>query len=402
METKEQIVDKILSRGIIKQILPSEEEFKKLLLGKKQLTFYIGADTTGNSLHLSHAKNFMLLEEFRKLGHKVYVLFGDLTACIGDPSDNLSARAKLTREQARENALSWVEQIKQIINIEDKQNPAQVVFNSKWFDKLSVTDLLELFSSATVQQMIERDMFQKRIAENRPIFLNEFLYPMFQGYDSVVLKTDAELCGTDQIFNALLGRDLVKKYLNKEKFVVAVNLMENPKTGELMSKSKGTGVFLGTDAKTMFGQIMAQPDEMIEVFLINNTRMPLEDIKKLDITNNPRDAKLVTAYEITKIFYGEKEADEVKDNFIKTFSDKAFPENAPVIKVSGSEIGLIDLIVLCKPAESKSFIRRLIKQNAVSINFEKCDNEEQIIKLNKGEELKVKIGKKDFFNIVSK
>ena len=276
MMNKEQKVNAVLSRGIIKEILPSKEEFKKALLGNKPLKFYIGADTTGNSLHLSHAKNFMLLEEFRQLGHKVYVLFGDLTACIGDPSDKESVRDKLTREKARENAQSWVEQIRPIINFDDSENPAEVVFNSTWFDAFSITELLELLSNSTVQQMLERDMFEKRMKENKPIFLHEFLYPMFQGYDSVALEVDAELCGTDQIFNALSGRNLLKRYKNKEKFVVAVNLMENPKTGELMSKSNGTGVFLNTDANTMFGQIMSLPDEMIEVLLINNTRIPLE------------------------------------------------------------------------------------------------------------------------------
>ena len=143
--------------------------------------------------------------------------------------------------------------------------------------------------------MLERNMFQKRLREDKPVFLHEFLYPMFQGYDSVALNIDVELCGTDQIFNALTGRDLLKKLKDKEKFVVAVNLMENPKDGTLMSKSTGTGVFLGTNAETMFAEIMAQPDEMIEVILINNTRISLKDISGLDISNKPRDAKIFTA-----------------------------------------------------------------------------------------------------------
>lgn len=390
-------IEEILNRGIVQQTLPTKEEFIEKLMSGKQLKFYIGADPTGNSLHLSHAKNFMLLEEFRKLGHKVYVLFGDFTACIGDPTDRASARTALTREQARENAKSWVNQIKNIINFEDKENPAEVVFNSAWVDKLSPTDMMQLFSQATVQRMIERDMFQKRIAENRPIFLNEFLYPMFQGYDSVALDVDVEMCGTDQIFNALTGRELVKKYKDKEKFVVAVGLMENPVTGELMSKSRGTGVFLGTDADTMFGQIMSLPDEMIEILLINDTRVPLEKIKELDIKNKPMDAKLFTAHEITKIFYGN-EADVAYEKFINTFRNKAFPDDAPVVNMGVEESTLIDMLVKCMQGKSKSEIRRLISQNAVSVNGEKISDEKAIISF--ASPCEIKVGKKDFFKVI--
>jgi tyrosyl-tRNA synthetase len=361
------------------------------------MKFYIGADTTGSSLHLSHAKNFIMLEEFRKLGHEVYVLFGDLTACIGDPSEKDSARTKLTREKAKENAQSWINQITPIINFDCTDNPARVVYNSEWFDKFSVTELLELFANSTVQQMIERDMFQKRLSENKPIYLHEFLYPMFQGYDSVALDIDVELCGTDQIFNALSGRDLLKKYKNKEKFVVAVNLMENPKTGTLMSKSNNTGVFLGTDSRTLFGQIMAQPDEMIEIILVNDTRIPLEEIKALDIPNNPMKAKLFTAKEITKVFYGEERAEQEYENFINTFSNKNFSEDAKVLKVNQEEIRLYDLLSAALPDESKSNIRRLINQNAIAINGNKCNDDKEVFDLSNGNELQLKIGKKQFF-----
>ena len=397
MVTDRKKIEEILDRGIIKQILPSREEFVNALASGKQLKFYVGADPTGTSLHLSHAKNFMLLEEFRKLGHKVYVLFGDFTACIGDPSDRASARTALSRDKARDNAKCWVDNIKAIINFDDPENPAEVVFNSQWLDKLTPLDLMELFSHSTVQRMIERDMFQKRIAENRPIFLNEFLYPMFQGYDSVALDVDVELCGTDQIFNSLTGRDLIKTYKDKEKFVVAVNLMENPVTGELMSKSQGTGVFLGTNAETMFGQIMSLPDEMIEILLINDTRVPLEKIKELDIANKPMEAKLFTAKEITRIFYGD-EAEVAYNNFINTFRNKSFPDDAPVVNMGQDEFKLIDMLVKCMPEKSKSEIRRLLTQNAVSVNGEKCSDENQVLNVRESH-LEIKVGKKSFFKI---
>ena len=395
-QEKEKRIDEILDRGIIREILPSREEFKKALIERK-LTFYIGADPTGDSLHLSHAKNFMLLNEFRELGHTVNVLFGDFTACIGDPSDRDSSRTLLTREKAVMNAQSWVRQISPIIDFENEENPAHVRYNSEWIDKLTSADLINLFTHSTVQRLIERDMFQKRIENNKPIFLNEFVYPMFQGYDSVAMNVDVELCGTDQIFNALMGRTLVKDFCKKEKFVVAVNLMENPKTGELMSKTNGTGVFLNTNAYDMFGQIMSQPDEMIEVFLINNTRVPLVQIKELDIENNPRDAKVFTAYEITKIFHGEEAAKAAKEQFLNVYSNKEFPKNATVINIGDREMTLLDILSKCLPNNSNSQNRRLITQSAVTINGKKNNDCFAIIKIQDDEKLQLQIGKKNFF-----
>lgn len=389
-------IEKILSRGVIKNIMPSEEEFKARLMSDEPLRIYIGADPTSNSLHLSHAKNFMLLEEFRQLGHKVFVLFGDTTACIGDPSDRNSARATLTREKARENVKDWVRQIKSIINFDDPVNPAEVVLNSTWFDNMKATDLVELLSNTTVQRMLERDMFQKRIAENRPIHLHEFIYPMFQGYDSVALDVDVEICGMDQTFNALMGRNLVRRYRDKEKFVVCVNLMEDPITGELMSKSNGTGVFLNLDAPGMFGKIMALPDQMIEPILINNTRIPLEEIEAMNIKDNPRNAKIFTATEVVSIFFNREAGEAARQAFLDTFSNKAFPEDAPCIEIDSNKIAVFALLKLCKN-ESNSEFRRLLKQGAVNLNGEKITNENAELVIDG--EAQLKIGKRGFFRI---
>ncbi len=397
MKTKEQIIDKILDRGIIVDILPSREEFKQKLLNEK-LRFFIGADPTNNSLHLSHAKNFMLLEEFRKLGHEVFVLFGDFTACIGDPSDRNSARARLTPEQVHEFSKDWVRQISPLIDFNTSDNPAHIVFNGDWLNKLSMRDLIELTSNTTVQHMLERDMFQKRISENKAIHLHEFLYPIFQGFDSVALDADVEVCGIDQTFNALMGRTLLKKLKNKEKFIVCNNLMENPTTGELMSKSRGTGVFLNTDANTMFGQIMAQPDEMIRVLLINNTRVSLDDIDALDIENNPMNAKLFTAHKIVEIFHGVDAANSAMEHFKNTFSNKVFPENAPEFTTDKPELSVIEVLQIGMPTESKTELRRLVLQNAVTINDEKVADINQIIPTNST--LFVRVGRKTFFKIV--
>ena len=399
MKTKEQIIDEILDRGIIVDIIPSKAEFKQRLLNEK-LRFFIGADPTNTSLHLSHAKNFMLLEEFRKLGHEVIVLFGDFTACIGDPSDRNSARARLTPEQVREFSADWIRQISPLIDFNDKVNPAKVVFNGQWLNKLSMRDLIELASNTTVQHLLERDMFQKRISENRPIHLHEFLYPLFQGFDSVALDADVEMCGIDQAFNALMGRTLLKKLKNKDKFIVCNNLMENPITGELMSKSRGTGVFLNTDANTMFGQIMSLPDEMIRILLINNTRVPLAEIEALDIEHKPMTAKLFTAKTIVGILHGQQQAEQALQHFQDTFSNKVFPKNAPEIITEKQTLSVFDILKLGLPSQSNSEIRRLIAQGGVIINDIRQNDEKAVFETKLG--LKVKVGKRTFFKVLCK
>lgn len=396
MSNKEQLVDEILERGIISSILPNKKEFRERLL-KEKLRFYIGADATFNSLHLSHAKNYLLLEDFRKLGHEVIVLFGDFTARIGDPSGKSTARKQLSREEVLENTKGWLEQIKPLMNFTDQENPAKVMYNHDWLAKLTMEEVINLTSNVTVQQMLERDMFQKRIKEEKPIFLHEFLYPIMQGYDSVAMEVDVEMCGTDQIFNALVGRTLLKKLKNKDKFVVAVNLMENPLTGELMSKSRGTGIFLSFSAEEMYGAIMSQPDEMIKVFLVNNTRMPLKEINALLKNENPRDAKMKTAWEIVKMIKGEEDANHAQENFIQKFQKKEAPKDLPEISV-GSEETLINILKKCLPKKSGSDLRRLLDQGGIKIGDEtKKDGQEKISVSAEG--LILKAGKKDWFKI---
>jgi len=386
----------ILNRGIITSILPTEEEFIEILT-KNKLRFYIGADATSNSLHLSHAKNYQLLEEFRELGHEVIVLFGDFTARIGDPTDKTSARAKLTKDEVKENVSCWLEQIQPLLNFNDPVNPARVEYNSEWLSLLNFEDILELASNFTVSQLLERDMFNKRINENKPIFMHEFMYPMMQGYDSVAMNVDVELCGTDQTFNALVGRKLQKTINNKDKFVVTVNLMENPETGELMSKSRGTGIFLKFDSFDMFGALMAQPDEMIKVFLVNNTRISHSEINEI-LTLHPRDAKIKMAFEITKIMKGEEKALKAKKRFINQFQNKVVSENDMVaISLKRTEMTLFELLKnLLEENSSSSEVLKLIKQNSISINNIKKSDKDEIIQII---DIVVKIGKRRYFKV---
>lgn len=365
----EKRIDEILNRGTIVEILPDKESFRKKLLSGERMRFYIGFDATAPSLHLSHAKNFMLMEKFRKLGHEIIILFGDFTARIGDPSGESSTRKQLTREEVLENIKKWKEMIKPLMSFEDKENPVQIKYNHDWLAKLTFEDVINLASNITVQQILERDMFQKRINEGKPVHLHEFLYPLMQGYDSVAMDVDVEVCGTDQTFNALTGRTLLKKLKGKEKFVVAVTLMENPRTGELMSKSKGNGVFLGGSVEEMFGQIMSQPDEMIRILFINNTYVSYEDIDKFEDKmkkgTNPRDIKLILAQEITKIFYGDTESKKASENFINTFSKKEIPEDIQIINISNEE-KLSDLLLKNNLVTSMSDFKRLIDSKSIT------------------------------------
>ena len=361
--TDKKKIEEIFNRGIIVDILPSREEFLKRLLSGERLRIYIGADPTSNALHLSHAKNYMLLEEFRRFGHEVIILFGDFTAQIGDPSDRNDTRPQLSEKQVKENVNSWISQIRPLMDFGTKENPPRILFNSDWLSKMTWKDELKLASNFTVQQMLERDMFEKRLRGDIPIYLHEFQYPLMQGYDSVAMDVDVELCGTDQIFNALVGRTLLKRLKNREKFIVAVNLMENPKTGELMSKSKGTGVFLSSPPNEMYGKIMAQPDEMIKIFLINNTRIPLDEVDGI-LARGPRNAKARAAFEIVKIFYDERKAKKAEEAFNKTFREKNLPDEIQELKLGQEEL-LGDKLVQKGFVSSKNEWRRLIQEGAV-------------------------------------
>lgn len=413
-------VDKILNRGVIVDVLPDKESFRRRLLSAEPMKIYIGADPTSTTLHLSHAKNYLLLEEFRKLGHEVHVLFGDFTARIGDPTGKTTARKQLSEEEVKQNVQGWIEQIKPLMDFEDMENPPKIEYNSKWLSKLTMEDVVNLASNVTVQQMIERDMFDKRLKEEKPIYLNEFLYPLMQGYDSVAMDVDAELCGTDQTFNALMGRTLLKKFTGKDKFVVSVNLMENPVTHELMSKSRETGVFLDLDPFNIYGAIMSQPDEMTKLFLVNNTRISLPEIESIMSAKNPRDAKMRAAFEIAKIFHGEEKAREAEENFVKLVQKKESAEDMPEIKMESSNVSLYDLLKTCLPDETSNERRRLLASGAIKIDgvplkidelvdpTAKKEQQEKIAITKKLESiiripekgLELKIGKKKWFKVI--
>ena len=357
-------VEELLSRSV-GEIIPSKESLREALESGKKLRIYIGTDPTGTSLHLGHATNYMILERFRRLGHEVIFLIGDFTARIGDPTDKGdAARKQLSRDEVVANVQTWIDQVRPIIDVDNKDNPVKILYNHDWLAKLTSEDWVNLASNFTVQQMIERDMFQERIRAGKPLYLHELFYPLMQGYDSVAMDVDIEMAGRDQKFNALAGRTLLKKLKNKEKFVFITTLLENPKTGEkMMSKSQGTGVFLDWSADQMFGGLMAQPDENMRQLFIDCTWLPLDEIESI-LAEHPKEAKLRLAFEITKIYHGESAAEKARENFEKAFSKGGVPEDIKTV-VAGESEPLVDILLREGLIASKTEYNRLDKDGAI-------------------------------------
>lgn len=400
VNTDEKIIDSILDR-YTHEILPTKDSLKEKLMSGKRLKIYLGVDPTGKDLHIGHGVAFFLMEEFRKLGHEIIILFGGFTATIGDPTDKTAARKQLTEQEVKENIKSWKDQISKIIRFDDSFNVPDIVNNNDWYSKMSLREIIELSTNFTVQNMIERDMFQERIKNEKPIFMHEFFYPILQGYDSVVLGVDVEVGGTDQTFNMLAGRTLLSKLKNKNKIVISIPLLANPKTGKKMSKSEGMSVAILDNPNDMFGKVMSLPDEMM-IDLIRYTSDLRGDafnglIQKIKENKDPRENKISVAFQIVKTYHSEKDAENARENFTNTFSKKeSLPNDVLEIKLeSGKELG--EIILDNKILSSKSEWRRLIDQGGVQ-NFEtkeKISDPKYIV----SETSSYKIGKKNFIKI---
>ncbi len=399
ISTDEAKIAEILTRSI-DSIYPTRQAFESALKSGERLSFYVGIDPTADYVHLGHSTNYLLLKRLHNLGHKITVLVGDFTAMIGDPSDKTSARVQLTRQQVQENLKTFKEQIGKILPFDDATNPIEFKFNSDWLAPLTFRDAVELASHFTVQQMIERDAFQKRLQKNKPLYVHEFFYPLMQGYDSVAMNIDGEIGGTDQTFNMLAGRALVRKYNGREKFVITTTLLTNPETGEkLMSKSLGTGIALNLPANIMFRKIMQLPDCSIEQVMTDCTEISLDeiqqDLQKIQSGENPKNIKLKMAYVITKMYHGKSSAQKAKEEWIRLISEKDISSNDyEEITLSGQD----DIIGLFADEMhiSKNSLRRLFVQSAVQLNGKKIALE-NFKDLKKGD--RITIGKKNRFII---
>ncbi len=359
-------IKELLTRSVEK-IYPSKEFLEQKLRSGEQISVYLGIDPTGPDLHLGHSVQLLTLKRFQDLGHKIILVIGDFTARIGDPSGRNQKRIPLTEKQVKENEREYKEQTGKILDLKK----TEIRHNGNWLTKFKFEDVLELASRKTVQQLLDRDMFRKRIEKGDPIGANEFLYPLMQGYDSVALEVDGELGATDQTFNMLVGRDLEKAYLNKEKFVLATRLLVNPKTGEkMMSKTTGDYISLQASASEMYAGVMALPDEAVFEMFELCTEVPMAKIKYFK-TGSILTAKHELAYEITKIYHDEKGAVFGREEFNRVFRGKEMPQEVKVFKFAGNEErpNIINLFsgsgVIPEVIPSISELKRLISQRAI-------------------------------------
>jgi len=361
------INDELLTRGI-STIYPSKEFLESKINKGEKLTIYLGIDPTGPTLHLGHAIPIKKLSEFQKAGHHIVLLMGDFTAMIGDPTDKGAARKQLTHKEVMVNLKNYKKQASTLLSFSGK-NAAQFKFNSKWLKKMRFEDILSLASKMTVSQMLERDMFEKRIKEEKPIFIHEFLYPLMQGYDSVAMDVDGEIGGNDQTFNMLCGRDLLKAIKGKEKFVITMKLLED-NNGKKMGKSDGNMSALSDSAEQMFGNIMSWNDGLLVSSFELCTNIPMSEIEsiKQNINTNKanfRDLKMKLSREIVTIYHGEKKAKEAEEKWINVFSKKEIPtEIEEVVGKDGTL--LVDILLNNKIVSSKSDFRRLVEENAIT------------------------------------
>ncbi|MCB9803113.1 tyrosine--tRNA ligase [Candidatus Nomurabacteria bacterium] len=391
-------IQHFLSRGI-ENIYPKRDFLEKQLKSGKQLSIYYGIDPTGPSLHLGHAIELEKLRQWQELGHKIIILIGDFTATIGDPTDKNATRKPLTRQQVLKNAKDYKNQAAKFIKFTGS-NKAEYRYNSKWFAKMKFAEILDLSSKFTTQQLLERDMFQKRLKEEKPISLHELMYPVMQAYDSVMLKVDGEIGGNDQTFNMLAGRTLMKQLLNQEKFVLTMKLLTDS-SGLKMGKSEGNMLSFSDSANEMFGKVMSWTDGMILPGFELCTKIDdreLKEIKKeLEKDTNPRDLKFRLATEIVSIYYSVKQAKQAGENFEQIFKNKKNPDQIQEFNLTNKKINPVDLLITLKFVNSKNEARRLIEGNGMKLNKEKVSSWEKDLNLKPNDIIQA--GKRKFAKI---
>ena len=386
----------IISRNVV-EIIPENDLVKKLEYSRKKnipLIIKLGCDPSRPDLHIGHSIVLRKLKQFQDLGHAAVLVIGDFTAMIGDPSGRNKTRPQLTVNETKKYAKTYVQQAAAILNTKK----LKVVYNADWLSKMNFVSVIELASKYTVARMIERDDFTKRFKNEIPILIHEFLYPLAQGIDSVELKADVELGGTDQKFNLLVGRDLQREYGQIPQVIITNPLLEGTDGIEKMSKSYNNHIAFNDAPEDMYGKIMSIPDTMIEKyfqFAADSSSSTMKKIKAiLDNSEiNPRDLKRDLARKIIELFYNRQSAVKGEKYFDKIFIKKGIPEDIVNISIKEKTL-LIDCLLENNLVKSKSEGRRLIKQNAVKINDKTCpDIHYQIIPDN---EYTVKVGKRRF------
>jgi tyrosyl-tRNA synthetase len=381
-----QKIEDVLTRGV-ENIYPDKKSLTAALSSGKKLKLYCGFDPSGPSLHLGHMIQFRKLRQFQELGHEVIMLIGDFTGMIGDPTDKMAARKKLTREDVLKNSENYKKIASKFLGFFG-ENPVKILYNSEWNDKLTFRDLIELSSNFTVQQMLAREMFQQRLKEEKPIHLHEFLYPLAQAYDSVVMDVDLEIGGNDQTFNMLCGRELMRALKNKEKLVLTLKLLTDPQ-GKKMGKTEGNMVNLDESPDQMFGKIMSWTDGLIIPGLELLTDISMEEINKIkeSMENgeiNPRDVKVKLAKEIITICHDKGLAEKAEKEFEKIFKEKELPSEIEEINLPKGSFRITDTVTDLGFAKSKGEAKRLIIQGGLKIDGVVEKDWEKIIERRQG------------------
>ncbi len=393
----QQKIKELLTRGVENVI--ELEHLKNRLLSGEKLRIKLGIDPTGPKLHLGRATQLWKLEEFQDLGHQIVLIIGDFTALIGDASDKKAMRRVLTEEEVKKNMISYTKQIGQILDLKK----VEIQYNSKWLKKINIRDLINLAMRFTAQQMINRRNFKERWDTNKEIGLHELLYPLCQGYDSVAVKADVEIGGTDQLFNLMAGRKIQEIFDQKPQDLVILKMIEGL-DGEKMSTSRGNVINITDVSNEMFGKIMSMRDEMILKYFELCTQVPLAEInqlaEKLKSGANPRDLKAQLAREIVKLYHGEKTAEQAAKEFDKIFRERKAPEEIKTVKINlGGGKKLTDLMFEYQLAPSKGEAARLIDQKAVEINNEVILDRNYRVLFDKPEIKIIKVGKRGFLRL---
>lgn len=383
-----------LKRGAF-EIIPEEELLKKLKKSyekQKPLIIKLGADPSRPDIHLGHTVVLQKLKLLQDFGHEIYFLIGDYTAQIGDPTGKNKTRPILTADEVMKNATTYKEQIGKVLDM----SKTHVVFNKDWLGKFSGLDLIQLMARATVGAVLQRDDFSKRYANSEAIYLHEFTYPLLQGYDSIHLKADLELGGTDQTFNLMMGRQLQHAYEQEAQCILTMPLLEGTDGVQKMSKSLDNYIGLTDTPTNMFGKLMSISDELMKKYYLLLCRRPATEIEALisglnDGSVHPMNAKKDLAQEITSYYHSDAEAKEERDKFEARFSKKQIPDDIQTVMKPAGVLALLDLFLELELIKSKSEGRRLIQQNAVKVNFE--NHSTDTLNLEKDQELILKIGK---------
>lgn len=380
-------ITSITSRGVSDIVV--REHLEKSLASGKKLRIKFGIDPTGSTIHLGHAVAFRKLRQFQELGHKIVLIIGDFTAQIGDPSGRSETRKSLTEAEVKANLKTYLSQAGKIFDVKK----AEVRYNSEWHKKKGLAAILELARAATIQQVLKREDFQKRIKEDTDISLLETLYPLLQGYDSVAVKADVEIGGTDQMFNLLMGRRVQRHFGMAEQDVLMVPLIEGTDGVKKMSKSYGNYIGVTESAAEMFGKVMAIPDSLIGKYAETLTDLTIES------GSDPRGAKLLLAEAIIAEYHGERIANETRNEWVRVFSEGSAPKDIPTLPVSKKDLtsGTIITLMLAAGIESKSEARRLLSQKSVKIDDVVVIDPESPALMAQGKILK--IGKHRFFKV---